>query len=174
MEGPNGFLHHLEIRLQKRHHAVVVVAEGVLQDQLLTERKTDAGGNLKMADVGTYMKDRIQRYFDDKNVEINLKYIDPSYMIRSAPASPSDSIYCERLGNAAAHAAMAGKTKLIIGLANNEFVHLPTEVVISKRSHVDPEGALWRDTLDATQQPVLMMNSVHDNSIFSSEFSIPS
>jgi 6-phosphofructokinase 1 len=174
MEGPNGFLHHLESRLQRRHHAVVVVAEGVLQDQLLTERKTDAGGNLKMADVGTYMRDRIQKYFDNKNLEINLKYIDPSYMIRSAPASPSDSIYCERLGNAAAHAAMAGKTKLIIGLANNEFVHLPTSVVISKRSHVDPEGALWRDTLDATHQPVLMLNNTLDNGIFSSEFSIPS
>ncbi|MDR0730812.1 MAG: ATP-dependent 6-phosphofructokinase [Treponema sp.] len=174
MEGPNGFLHHLEDRLQRRHHAVVVVAEGVLQDQLLTERKTDAGGNLKMADVGTYMRDRIQKYFDSKNLEINLKYIDPSYMIRSAPASPSDSIYCERLGNAAAHAAMAGKTKLIIGLANNEFVHLPTNVVISKRSHVDPEGALWRDTLDATHQPVLMLNNTLESGIFSSEFSIPS
>jgi 6-phosphofructokinase 1 len=174
LEGPNGFLHHLEDRIQRRHHAVVVVAEGALQDKLLTEKTYDAGGNLKMADVGAYMKDRIQKHFDNKNIEINLKYIDPSYMIRSAPASPSDSIYCERLGNAAAHAAMAGKTKLIIGLANNEFVHLPTSVVISRRCHVDPEGALWRDLLDATHQPVLMLNSAEDNGIFTSEFSIPS
>jgi 6-phosphofructokinase 1 len=174
MEGPNGFLHHLEDRLQRRGHAVVVVAEGVLQEQLLTEKKTDAGGNLKLADVGTYMKDRIQNYFDNKGLEINLKYIDPSYMIRSAPTSPSDSIYCERLGNAAGHAAMAGKTKLIIGLVNDEFVHLPTKVVISKRSHVDPEGALWRDTLDTTHQPVLMLNDTQSSGIFSSEFSIPS
>jgi 6-phosphofructokinase 1 len=145
-----------------------------LQDQLLTEKKTDAGGNLKLADVGTYIKDRIQKYFDNKGLEINLKYIDPSYMIRSAPAVPSDSIYCERLGNAAAHAAMAGKTKLTIGLVNNEFVHLPTKVVISKRSHVDPEGPLWRDTLDATQQPVLMLNNAQASGIFTSEFSIPS
>jgi 6-phosphofructokinase 1 len=173
LEGPNGFFHHLEDRLQRRHHAVVVVAEGALQDQLLTEHKTDAGGNLKMADVGTYMRDRIQKHFDEKKMEINLKYIDPSYVIRSAPAAPSDSIYCERLGNAAAHAAMAGKTKLIIGLVNNEFVHLPTNVVISKRSHVDPEGALWRDTLDATHQPVLMLNNFQDNGVFTSEFSIP-
>jgi 6-phosphofructokinase 1 len=126
-----------------------------------------------MADVGTYMRDRIQKHFDEKKMEINLKYIDPSYVIRSAPAVPSDSIYCERLGNAAAHAAMAGKTKLIIGLVNNEFVHLPTNVVISKRSHVDPEGPLWRDTLDATHQPVLMLNNFQDNGIFTSEFSIP-
>ncbi|MFP3040870.1 ATP-dependent 6-phosphofructokinase [Treponema primitia] len=173
LEGPNGFFHHLEERLSKRHHAVVIVAEGALQDQLIKEVKTDAGGNVKMVDVGTYMRDRIQKYFDDKKIETNLKYIDPSYMIRSAPAAPSDSIYCERLGNAAAHAAMAGKTKLIIGLVNNEFVHLPTKVVISHRSHVDPEGALWRDTLDATHQPVLMINNFQSDTLFTNEFSIP-
>ena len=111
-----------------------------------------------MADVGTYLRDRIIKYFDEKKMEINLKYIDPSYVIRSAPANPGDSIYCERLGNAAVHAAMAGKTKLIIGLVNNEFVHLPIKAAISKRNHVDPEGNLWRDMLDATHQPALMVN----------------
>jgi 6-phosphofructokinase 1 len=169
LDGPNGFLHHLEDRINRRHHAVIIIAEGALQDKLLTEVKTDAGGNLKLADVGTYMRDRIQKHFDDKKIETNLKYIDPSYMIRSAPAVPSDSIYCERLGNAAAHAAMAGKTKLIIGLVNNEFVHLPTKVVISSRNHVDPEGSLWRDTLDATHQPVLMINN---DAGFTSEFPV--
>ena len=158
LEGYNGFLHHLEERLRKRKHAVIVVAEGAMQDQLQTERKTDAGGNLKLADVGTYLRDRIIKYFEEKKMEINLKYIDPSYIIRSAPANPGDSIYCERLGNAAVHAAMAGKTKLIIGLVNNEFVHLPIKAVISQRNHVDPEGNLWRDTLDATHQPALMVN----------------
>ena len=158
LEGYNGFLHHLEERLKRRKHAVIIVAEGAMQDQLLTERKTDAGGNLKMADVGTYLRDRISKYFDEKKMEINIKYIDPSYAIRSAPANPGDSIYCERLGNAAVHAAMAGKTKLIIGLVNNEFVHLPIKSVISQRSHVDPDGNLWRDTLDATHQPGLMVN----------------
>ncbi|MDR0494858.1 MAG: ATP-dependent 6-phosphofructokinase [Treponema sp.] len=158
LEGYNGFLHHLEERLKKRRHAVVIVAEGAMQDQLLTEHKTDAGGNLKMADVGPYIRDRIVKYFAEKKIEINLKYIDPSYMIRSSPANPGDSIYCERLGNAAVHAAMAGKTKLIIGLVNNEFVHVPIKAAISSRSHVDPEGNLWRDTLDATHQPALMVN----------------
>jgi 6-phosphofructokinase 1 len=159
LDGPNGFLHHLEERLLKSKHAVVIVAEGAMQDQLIKEVKTDAGGNVKMADVGTFIKERITEYFESKEVEINLKYIDPSYQIRSAQANPSDSIYCERLGNAAAHAAMAGKNKCIIGLVNNEFVHLPTKVVVSQRSHVDPEGSLWRDTLDATHQPILMVNN---------------
>jgi len=158
LEGYNGFLTHLEERLKKRKHAVIVVAEGAMQDQLLTEKKFDAGGNVKMADVGIYLRSRIIKYFEDKNMEINLKYIDPSYAIRSAPANPDDSIYCERLGNAAAHAAMAGKTKLIIGLVNNRFVHLPIKTVISHRNMVNPESSLWRDTLDATHQPPLMVN----------------
>jgi 6-phosphofructokinase 1 len=158
LEGYGGFLNHLEERLKRRNHAVIVVAEGAMQDQLLTEHKTDAGGNLKMADVGTYLRERIIKYFDEKKIEINLKYIDPSYVIRSSPANPGDSVYCERLGNAAAHAAMAGKTKMIIGLVNNEFVHLPIKAAISHRNHVDPEGNLWRDTLDATHQPALMVN----------------
>ena len=163
LEGYNGFLHHLEERLVKRHHAVIIVAEGAMQEQLLTEKKLDAGGNVKLADVGTYLRDRIIKYFDEKKIETNLKYIDPSYVIRSAPANPADSIYCERLGNAAAHAAMAGKTKLIIGLVNNEFVHLPIKTVISHRNYVDPEGNLWRDTLDATHQPALMVNQFGDS-----------
>jgi 6-phosphofructokinase 1 len=158
-DGPNGFLRHLEERLKRSKHAVIVVAEGAMQDQLIKEVKTDAGGNVKMVDVGTFVKDKVNEYFDDKEVEINLKYIDPSYMIRSAQANPSDSIYCERLGNAAAHAAMAGKNKCVIGLVNNEFVHLPTKAVVSQRSMVDPEGNLWRDTLDATHQPILMVNN---------------
>jgi 6-phosphofructokinase 1 len=162
LEGYNGFLQCLENRIKRSKHAVIVVAEGVMQDQLLTERKTDAGGNLKLADVGTYLRDRINKYFSEKKIEVNLKYIDPSYAIRSAPANPADSIYCERLGNAAAHAAMAGKTKLIIGLVNNEFVHLPISAVISHQNLVDPEGSLWRDTLDATQQPALMVNQFGD------------
>jgi 6-phosphofructokinase 1 len=168
MDGPNGFLHHLEERLKNRHHAVILIAEGAMQDQLVKEVKTDAGGNAKLVDVGTYLRDRIIEYFEEKQIEINLKYIDPSYIIRSSPAAPIDSIYCERLGNAAAHAAMAGKTKVIIGLVNNEFVHLPMKVVVSQRSHVDPEGNLWRDTLDATHQPILMINNILGN-LFSSE-----
>jgi len=163
LEGYNGFLQHLEKRIEKSHHAVIVVAEGVMQEQLVTDKKQDAGGNAKLADVGTYLRDRIIKYFEEKKIEINLKYIDPSYAIRSAAANPSDSIYCERLGNAAAHAAMAGKTKLIIGLVNNEFVHLPINAVISYRNLVDPESSLWRDTLDATQQPALMVNQFGDN-----------
>jgi len=158
LEGNNGFLYHLEERIKTRKHAVIVVAEGALQDHILKEKKTDAGGNIKLADVGIFIRSRIIKHFEEKDIEINLKYIDPSYAIRSSPANPDDSIYCTRLGSAAVHAAMAGKTKIIIGLVNNHFVHLPIRNVISHRNKVNPESSLWRDTLDATHQPPLMVN----------------
>ncbi|MDR3356672.1 MAG: ATP-dependent 6-phosphofructokinase [Spirochaetaceae bacterium] len=159
LEGPNGFFEHLERRLRSRSHAVIIVAEGALQDVLAKNSGTDASGNLKMVDVGPYLKEKIEEYFKKIDMEITLKYIDPSYQVRSAVAVPVDSIYCDRLGNAAVHAAMAGKTKVVIGLVNNEFVHLPIKAAVSRRNHVDPESSLWRDMLDATHQPILMTNA---------------
>ncbi|MDR2602190.1 MAG: ATP-dependent 6-phosphofructokinase [Spirochaetaceae bacterium] len=159
LDGPNGFLEHLERRLLRRKHAVIIVAEGALQDELAKNNGVDAGGNKKFGDVGAYMRDRIEAHFKKIGMEITLKYIDPSYQVRSAVAVPVDSIYCDRLGNAAVHAAMSGKTKLVIGLVNGHFVHLPIKAAVSRRSHVDPESSLWRDTLDATHQPILMTNA---------------
>jgi len=159
LQGPEGLLAYIERRLARRHHAVIVVAEGAGQELLAAAGALDASGNRKLSDIGLYLKERIQGYFDAKKIEINLKYIDPSYMIRSALAEPIDSMYCERLGNNAVHAAMAGKTKLIIGLVNNEFVHIPMEEAISSRKLVDPEGSLWRDAVEATQQPLSLKNS---------------
>ncbi|GHT51698.1 hypothetical protein FACS1894102_7600 [Spirochaetia bacterium] len=159
LEGPNGFFEHLEKRLLRRSHAVIIVAEGALQDELAKNTGTDASGNLKMVDVGIYLKKRIEDHFKAIGTEITLKYIDPSYQVRSSVAVPVDSIYCDRLGNAAVHAAMSGKTKVVIGLVNGEFVHLPIKAAVSRRSHVDPESSLWRDTLDATHQPLLMTNA---------------
>ena len=160
MEGPNGFLSHLEKRLEKRHHAVIIVAEGAGQELLTKTNQTDASGNIKLADIGVFLRDQINAYFKKKNIEINLKYIDPGYQIRAAVTTASDSIYCERLGNNAVHAAMAGKTKMVVGLVHEKFVHIPINMVIASRNVVDPEGALWRDTLDATSQPILMVNDI--------------
>ena len=158
LEGPNGLLEHLKRRLLKRNHAVIIVAEGAGQDLLGGTNGTDASGNRKLGDIGIFLKDRIADYFEAEGMEINLKYIDPSYIIRSAPADPEDSAYCSRLGSNAVHAAMAGKTKILISLVNNTFVHLPIEVAVSVRNRVDPESSLWRDVLEATNQPPLMVN----------------
>lgn len=155
LEGDSGLLAYLERRLARRGHAVIVVAEGAGQELLTSHAAegVDASGNRKLGDIGLLLKDRIQKHFESRSIELNVKYIDPSYMIRSAIAEPIDSMYCERLGNNAVHAAMSGRTKLIIGLVNNEFVHIPTAAAVSRRKFVDPEESLWRDAIEATQQP---------------------
>lgn len=158
LEGEHGFLAELESRIVERHHAVVIVAEGAGQEHLKATGEHDASGNIKLGDIGVFLKDKITDYFKKKKIHINLKYIDPSYQIRSAQANPSDSIYCERLGNNAVHAAMAGKTKIVIGLVHNKYVHLPIRLVTAKRNKVNPEGSMWRDAIDATGQPTLMVN----------------
>ena len=158
LDGENGFLAELEKRIVNRHHAVVIVAEGAGQEHLKATGEHDASGNIKLGDIGVFLKDKITEYFKKKKIHINLKYIDPSYQIRSAQANPSDSIYCERLGNNAVHAAMAGKTKIVIGLVHNKYVHLPIRLVTAKRTKVNPEGSMWRDAIDATGQPTLMVN----------------
>jgi len=89
---------------------------------------------------------------------VNIKYIDPSYIIRSAPANPNDSIYCSRLGAHAVHAAMSGRTRTLISLMHNRFVHIPIEIAVAERNRVDTEGSLWRDVLENTRQPVSMQN----------------
>lgn len=158
LEGSEGLLTHLENRIHSSHHAVIIVAEGAGQDHLNATNEKDASGNKKLGDIGIFLRDKINEYFKAKNIHINLKYIDPSYQIRSAPAAPTDSIYCERLGNNAVHAAMAGKTKLVIGLVHDKYVHLPMRLVIARRNTVNPDGSLWRDAMDSTGQPVLMIN----------------
>jgi 6-phosphofructokinase 1 len=161
LDGPNGFLATLENRLNGHQHAVIVIAEGAGQELLNATNQKDASGNKKLADIGMFMKDKIIDYFAARKIHINLKYIDPGYQIRAAVTNASDSIYCERLGNNAVHAAMAGKTKMVVGLVHDKYVNLPIQMVTRKRNIVDPEGALWRDALDATGQPILMVNNMN-------------
>jgi len=159
LEGDNGLLQHLEQRLKRRRHAVILAAEGAGQGLFGSATATDASGNRRLGDIGILLSERIRAFFKDRNIEMSLKYIDPSYIIRSTPANPNDSIYCARLGTNAAHAAMAGKTGLLMGLVNNSFVHIPIAVAVAKRNRVDPESALWRDVVVATGQPPLMVNA---------------
>jgi 6-phosphofructokinase 1 len=151
--GSNGLLVALEARLADRRHAVIVVAEGAGQkffEDAQTER--DASGNIKLKDIGVYLKEAIQSYFDAKGIDISIKYIDPSYMIRSLPANANDRVFCNFLGRNAVHAGMAGKTNLLIGHWNNNFVHVPMKTVAGQRKQMDPKGRLWRSALEATGQ----------------------
>ena len=159
LEGEKGLLNVLEKRLRERKHAVILVAEGAGQSLCADNDpdQTDASGNIRLNDIGICLKRRIEEYLEKRKLEINLKYIDPSYIIRSVPANASDSIYCELLGQLAVHAGMAGKTGMVVGLFNGEYVHLPLKTVAFRRK-VDTKGNLWMRVLEATGQPVLMKN----------------
>ena len=158
LDGPNGLLENLKRRILERGHAVILVAEGAGQEFAPPTGETDASGNIKYHDIGIFLKERIKQYFKDEGIPTSVKYIDPSYIIRSAPANSYDSIYCARLGAHAVHAAMAGKTRCLVSRVNNQFVYLPIKQAVSKRSHVDVEGSLWRDVLENTRQPFSMKN----------------
>jgi 6-phosphofructokinase 1 len=154
LDGPKGFLTHLRERVVKRGHAVVVVAEGAGQDICANgSHGTDASGNTKLVDVGVFLRQKIADDFAAHNVELNLKYIDPSYVIRSVPANPYDSVYCLRLAHNAVHAAMAGRTEMVVGRWHGRFVHIPMGLAVSRRNTVCPDGDLWLSVLEATGQP---------------------
>ncbi len=156
LEGENGLFANLERRLEQRNHAVILVAEGAGQGYLKNSVARDASGNKQLNDIGIYLKERIGEYFTKRGIEINLKYIDPSYMIRSSPANPNDSTYSARLGAYAVHAAMAGKTEMIVSLIHSNFVHIPIHLAVSGRKRIDPHQELWRDVIEATGQPPLL------------------
>jgi 6-phosphofructokinase 1 len=157
--GARGFLKVLRKRLEEKHHAVIVVAEGAGQELFESkDLEKDPSGNIKHKDIGVYLKEKIKEEFDSKSFPYSIKYIDPSYIIRSAPANPNDSKFCNLLAQNAVHAALAGKTDFVIGYWNNEFTLMPIPMVVAKRKKIDVEGELWWNVLEATGQPTSMKN----------------
>jgi len=154
LEGENGLLELLRKRIEQRGHAMLVVAEGAGQEHMIDDhRGRDASGNAKLGDIGLFLKDRINGYFQGLGMELNLKYIDPSYIVRSVPASPQDRVYCSRLAQAAVHAGMAGKTSMVVARWHGSFVHVPLKVTTSARRTVSPSGDIWLSVLESTGQP---------------------
>jgi 6-phosphofructokinase 1 len=147
------FLTELKLRLERRSHAVIVVAEGAGQDLMAKTAERDASGNVRYGDIGTFLRDAIKEHFKRAGMEINLKYIDPSYAIRSVPANPHDSAFCLLLGQSAVHAGMSGRTNMAVGFWNHQFTHVPISLAVSQRKKIDPEGALWSSVLASTGQP---------------------
>jgi len=143
----------LKERLEKRHHAVIVVGEGAGQELMAATQQRDASGNIRFGDIGTFLKDQITDYLKKAGMEITLKYIDPSYNIRSMPANPHDSAFCLLLGHNAVHAGMAGRTNMVVGFWKNEFTHVPIHAAASERKKIDPNGWLWCSVLASTGQP---------------------
>jgi 6-phosphofructokinase 1 len=148
-----GLLADLEKRIRQRGHAVIVVAEGAGQELMPASGQVDASGNHKLTDIGIFLKDKINAHFTDIGVETTLKYIDPSYTIRSQPANPHDTTFCLSLGHNAAHAGMAGRTDMVVGFWNHQFVHVPITLATSSRKKIDPTGRLWSSVISSTGQP---------------------
>ncbi len=153
LDGPGGLLAALKKRVLDRNHALIAVAEGAGQELLAGSSGKDASGNAKLKDIGPFLRERIEAFFKAEQIESTVRYIDPSYLVRSVPADAEDAILCDQFARHAAHAAMAGKTGLVIGQLHDEFVHVPIELLATQRKRVDPESPIWRSVLSATGQP---------------------
>jgi len=146
----------LEARLEKKSHAVIVAAEGAGQD-LVSRDGTDASGNRALGDIGVFLRSAILAHFREAGTPCGVKYIDPSYTIRSAPASADDSVFCFRLAENAVHAAMAGRTEMVVAMWNGHFVHVPMRKAVETRKNLDPAGSLWQSVLENTGQPASLL-----------------
>lgn len=158
--GPYGFLETLRKRLETRHHSLIVVAEGAGQHFFKNQPKEyDKSGNVKNKDIGLFLKEKITEEFNAKSFPFTMKYIDPSYIIRSSPANANDSKFCNLLAQNAVHAAMAGRTDFVIGNWSDQFTLLPIPAAISERKKININGELWWNIMEATGQPSYMVNS---------------
>ncbi|MDO6460254.1 ATP-dependent 6-phosphofructokinase [Granulosicoccaceae sp. 1_MG-2023] len=154
LQSKGGFLDLLEHRLRGRGNAVIVLAEGAGQD-FFAEADTgcDASGNKKPGDIGIYLRDAILAYFRERNLNVVLKYIEPSYLIRSTGPNASDQIFCDHCARAAVHAAMAGKGGMLIGDHLDHFVHVPMQALQGREKRINPDGDIWFSVRENTGQP---------------------
>jgi 6-phosphofructokinase 1 len=160
LNGELGFLNVLHKRLAERRHAVIVVAEGAGQDLIEgCDPGRDPSGNLKPKDIGLFLKDRITEYFKSLTFPVTLKYFDPSYIVRSRPANKDDALLCDQFARNAVHAAMAGRTNVVIGIWYNVFVHVPIPMATASKRRVLPDGEAWSAVLASTGQPPEFRNS---------------
>lgn len=156
LDGAAGLLARVAQRLDRRRYAVIVVAEGAAQELLPAAEGRDPSGNRRLADVGSFLRDRLSDHFAGQGRDVRIKYIDPSYLIRSASADAGDSLFCSRLAQNAVHAAMAGKTALLVGYWHGRMTHVPLAALEGRRKTIDPHGELWRNVVETTGQPLFM------------------
>jgi len=149
----NGLLASVEKRVAHKGHAVIVVAEGAGQNSLGESGERDASGNPKLGDIGTFLRDRITGHFKLHGIEIAMRYFDPSYQIRGCPANTDDAVLCDRFGRHAVHAAMSGRTGLVISFLHGQFVHVPVDWIAAGGRRLNRDGELWRAALSSTGQP---------------------
>jgi 6-phosphofructokinase 1 len=163
LHGAHGLLPHLERVLKAQSSAVIVVAEGAGEQVMARaaaaagaggEIQRDASGNVKLGDIGHFLSDAVNGYFAKRGRSVAVKYVDPSYMIRSVPADAEDAVYCHFLASHAVHGAMAGLTGFSVGLVTGRTVYLPLLAVVkASPSYMNPRGSTWERILSMTHQP---------------------
>ncbi|CAO2825636.1 unnamed protein product [Amaranthus hypochondriacus] len=157
LEGPGGLFEYMEKRLKENGHMVIVIAEGagenLLSESMQNMNEKDASGNKLLPDVGLWISQKIKDYFKQRDWVINLKYIDPTYMIRAIPANASDNVYCTLLAQSAVHGAMAGYTGFTVGSVNGRHAYIPFQRIIEKQNQVVITDRMWARLLSSTNQP---------------------
>lgn len=160
IEGKGGLLDSLTERFTFTDHAVIVVAEGAGQQYFdANKAEKDPSGNVKLGDIGLFLKNEIGKHFSKLKIPHALKYVDPSYIIRAAPANPADALFCARLAQNAVHAAMAGKTAVMVGYWHGRMTFVPMKAMGNRRQSIKPEGDLWFNVLETTGQPASLVGS---------------
>jgi len=150
----DAFLELLRRRMLSKSHAVIAVAEGAGQELLgAAGEERDASGNIKLKDIGLFLRARIEEYFQARNIPVVMRYFDPSYQVRSRPANCEDALLCDLFARHAVHAAMAGKTGVVIGYLHDRFIHVPIGLLAGRSKRLDPSSGWWRSVLAATGQP---------------------
>jgi 6-phosphofructokinase 1 len=148
------FLAALKQRMRMKSHALLAIAEGAGQDLLEGEEvERDASGNLKLKDIGPFLCERIRSYFKEESIPVTLRYFDPSYQVRSRAANCEDALLCDLFARHAVHAAMAGRTGVVIGFLHERFIHVPMELLSTQTKRLDPGSGWWRSVLATTGQP---------------------
>jgi 6-phosphofructokinase 1 len=154
LEGEGGFLSALQQRIVNRGHALIAVAEGSGQELLgNTGKERDPSGNVRLSDIGLFLQRKIEEWFQARKIPFVMRYFDPSYIVRSSPDNAEDTILCDQFARHAAHAAMAGKTGLVIGFLHDRFIHVPIELLATQQKRLDPDSPAWSAVLSATGQP---------------------
>jgi len=156
LEGPQALFSFVKKRLESKKHIVIVVAEGSGQKFFQQfPKETDASGNTRLKDIGVFLKQALSSYFEkETGFDVSIKYIDPSYIIRSSPANAVDKLFCVRLAQNAVHAAMAGKTNMLIGYWHGRMTHVPFKALENKTKSIQLNGDLWFNILESTGQPM--------------------
>ncbi|KAJ7559168.1 hypothetical protein O6H91_04G072800 [Diphasiastrum complanatum] len=158
VEGEGGLYEFVQNRLRENGHVVIVVAEGAGQELMEQSMKwfgggIDASGNRLLLDVGLWLCQNLKDLFTRRKEVINIKYIDPTYMVRAIPSNAADNVYCTLLAHSAVHGAMAGYSGFTVGPVNARHAYIPINRVTERQRRVNTSDRMWARLLSSTNQP---------------------